>query len=162
MSTQTASTTDREALLFGFFGTHVDIRHAVDGALASAHGISMATYEVLNQLASAERGGLTLTQLTELAPLSLSRISRLIADLERTGIVERRSCPADRRVSYVALTAKGRTLVRKSQATFFAVVDERFLSQLTPEEAEVLHGVFVRLGHSGGECANALAADTAP
>lgn len=162
MSISIAPETDREALLFGFFQTHVGLRHALDAALANAHGISMATYEVLNRLAGAERGGLTLTQLTERAPLSLSRISRLIADLERDGTVERRSCTTDKRVSYVALTKQGAVLVRKSQATFFAVVDERFLGQLTPQEAEVLAGVFARLGGGGGECANALAAETAP
>ena len=158
MATRTAAPTDREMLLFGFFQTHVGLRHALDTALMSAHGLSMATYEVLNRLAGAERGGLTLTQLTELAPLSLSRISRLIVDLERDGIVERRACTSDRRVSYIALTAQGAALVRESQTTFFAVVDERFLSQLTPQEAAVLEGVFARLGSGGGGCANALAA----
>ena len=158
MAISTASSTDRETLLFGFFQTHVGLRHALDVALMSAHGISMATYEVLNRLAGAERGGLTLTQLTELAPLSLSRISRLTADLERDGVIERRACTSDKRVSYVALTTEGVRLVRQSQATFFAVVDERFLGQLTPQEAAVLEGVFARLGGGGGGCANALAA----
>jgi DNA-binding MarR family transcriptional regulator len=161
MSTATQATTEREALLWSFFGTHETLRRALDSALAGRHGISLVTYEVLNQIASAKRGGLTLTRLTELSPLSLSRISRLIVDLEGNGLVERRSCTADKRVSYVALTAKGAALVRKSQTTFFAVVDEHFLGRLSAGEVELLAGIFGRLGGTGGECANALAAETA-
>ena len=162
MYTATQTANEREALLWSFFVTQETLRRALDAALSGKHGISLGTYEVLNQIAAAKRGGLTLTQLTEVAPLSLSRISRLVVDLERDGLVERRSCTADKRVSYVALTTKGTALVRRSQATFFAIVDEHFLGRLSTAEVEVLAGIFGRLGGHGGECANALAADTAP
>ncbi len=42
--------------------------------------------------------------------LSQSALSRLIARLERDGLVERSVCAEDRRGVYVALTGKGREL----------------------------------------------------
>ena len=158
MAIATPLSSERETLLFSFFQTHVDLRRALDAAMREAHGISMGTFEVLSRLQAAQRGGLTLTQLTELAPFSLSRISRLVVDLESRGLVERRACTSDRRVAYVALTEKGEQLVRAGRDTFFTVVEERFLGRLSPEETEVLSTVFARLGGGGAECAGALGA----
>ncbi len=42
--------------------------------------------------------------------LSQSALSRLIARLEKNGLVERSTCPTDRRGVYVQLTARGRDL----------------------------------------------------
>jgi DNA-binding MarR family transcriptional regulator len=49
-------------------------------------------------------------EISERIHLSQSALSRLIARLEKEGLVERCMCPEDRRGVRVALTAKGRTL----------------------------------------------------
>jgi DNA-binding MarR family transcriptional regulator len=49
-------------------------------------------------------------EISERVPLSQSALSRLIARLEKDGLVERSMCPEGRRGVRVALTRKGRTL----------------------------------------------------
>jgi DNA-binding MarR family transcriptional regulator len=49
-------------------------------------------------------------EISERVHLSQSALSRLIARLEKDGLVERCMCPQDRRGVVVALTSRGRAL----------------------------------------------------
>lgn len=147
---------ERETAFFGFLQAHVDLTRALEQALSSAHGISLAGYEVLNRLMQAEDGGLRMSDLADRTRLSLSRISRVVDDLALRGLVERRACETDRRVSYAALSDAGRTFLREAQETFFAEVEDRFLGQLSASETKVLADVFGRLAGRGSDCRTAL------
>ncbi|WP_405577971.1 MarR family winged helix-turn-helix transcriptional regulator [Streptomyces sp. NBC_01092] len=81
------------------------------------HGLCASDFEVLDVLADGPaRGGsdggssYRVQEISERVHLSQSALSRLIARLEKDGLVERCMCPEDRRGVRVALTAKGRTL----------------------------------------------------
>jgi DNA-binding MarR family transcriptional regulator len=143
---------DRESAFFGLLQTNVDLTRALDQELSSRHGISLAGYEVLNRLAHAEDSRLRMTKLAERTPLSLSRISRVCDDLAMRGLVERRACESDRRVSYATLTEAGHAFLREAQETFYVTVEERFLGHLTEEETKVLSDVFMRVTAGNGAC----------
>ncbi|MFE9775111.1 MarR family winged helix-turn-helix transcriptional regulator [Streptomyces sp. NPDC005931] len=84
----------------------------IDRAL-HPHGLGASDFEVLDLLATAtpEEGDKCRVQnLVGRVHLSQSALSRLIARLEKDGLVERRMCEEDRRGVYVALTQKGRDL----------------------------------------------------
>ncbi|CAL9641244.1 MarR family winged helix-turn-helix transcriptional regulator [Streptomyces sp. enrichment culture] len=84
----------------------------IDRAL-HPHGLGASDFEVLDLLATAlPRGGeqCRVQNLVGRVHLSQSALSRLIARLEKDGLVERSVCVEDRRGVYVALTQKGRDL----------------------------------------------------
>ena len=93
----------------------------------------------------AEHASLRMSQLAERTQLSLSRVSRVIDQLEQRGLVERRSCATDSRVVYATLIDDGRRLVAEAQETFFDVIEERFLGHLTCDEVALLGNIFGRL-----------------
>ncbi|MFE2579820.1 MarR family winged helix-turn-helix transcriptional regulator [Streptomyces sp. NPDC059378] len=78
------------------------------------HGLCGSDFEVLDVLAEGAAMDGTCTfrvqEISERVHLSQSALSRLIARLERDGLVERAMCPQDRRGVRVALTAQGRAL----------------------------------------------------
>ncbi|MGW3032003.1 MarR family winged helix-turn-helix transcriptional regulator [Streptomyces sp. NPDC001178] len=77
------------------------------------HGLGASDFEVLDILASEAPGEGDQCRVQNLAGrvhLSQSALSRLIARLEKDGLVERSVCTEDRRGVYVALTDKGRDL----------------------------------------------------
>jgi DNA-binding MarR family transcriptional regulator len=93
---------------------HARTQCELDRALHQ-HGVCASDFEVLDVLADergATGGGCSyrVQEISERVHLSQSALSRLIARLEKDGLVERGMCPEDRRGVRVALTVKGRTL----------------------------------------------------
>ncbi|CAL9635237.1 MarR family transcriptional regulator [Streptomyces sp. Tu 3180] len=91
---------------------HARTQCELDRAL-HGHGVCASDFEVLDVLAahSAAHGcSYRVQEISERVHLSQSALSRLIARLEREGLVERGICPEDRRGVRVSLTAKGRAL----------------------------------------------------
>ncbi|MFJ6657446.1 MarR family winged helix-turn-helix transcriptional regulator [Streptomyces sp. NPDC091377] len=78
------------------------------------HGLGASDFEVLDVLAEgAVPGGDCSFRVQEIADrihLTQSALSRLVARLERDGLVERAMCAEDRRGVRVLLTEKGRAL----------------------------------------------------
>jgi DNA-binding MarR family transcriptional regulator len=64
-------------------------------------------------------------------------MTRIAANLEQAGLVERRPDPLDRRVARVALSAKGAELLAEARTLRTLYLSDR-LSELAPEEVEVL------------------------
>ncbi|WP_217140112.1 MarR family winged helix-turn-helix transcriptional regulator [Streptomyces sp. AC627_RSS907] len=84
----------------------------IDRAL-HLHGLGASDFEVLDILAAEgpEEGAQCRVQnLVGRVHLSQSALSRLIARLEKDGLVERSMCAEDRRGVWVALTRRGRDL----------------------------------------------------
>ncbi|MER7579162.1 MarR family transcriptional regulator [Kitasatospora sp. NPDC097691] len=92
-------------------------RHAaaacmLDRELGDRFGLGMSEFEVLERLVEGcDAGGGHALRVSELAPtvhLSQSALSRLIARLEKAGLVTRAMCEADRRGIVLTLTEAGR------------------------------------------------------
>lgn len=92
---------------------HARTQCELDRAL-HRHGLCASDFEVLDVLAGspAPDGSCAyrVQEIAERVHLSQSALSRLVARLEKDGLVERGLCAEDRRGVRVALTAKGRTL----------------------------------------------------
>jgi DNA-binding MarR family transcriptional regulator len=92
---------------------HARTQCELDRAL-HGHGLCASDFEVLDVLAEgrASDGACSyrVQEISERVHLSQSALSRLIARLEKDGLVERGMCSEDRRGVRVALTAKGRAL----------------------------------------------------
>jgi DNA-binding MarR family transcriptional regulator len=109
-------------------------------------GISFPQWGVLNALYDCGPGRSPALRLTDLADRLMVRppsVTAAVDRLQRGGLVARDSSPADRRVTRVRLTSRGRRLVEKVHAGHLAHVD-RLLGGLSGAEHAQLH----RLLHS--------------
>src|SRR4051794_12844515 len=135
----------QEAAWLGLLRTHAELTHALEASLSSNHGLSLGSYEVLCALARAGAEPPRMSEIAAASQLSLSRISRVVDNLEQRGLAARLSCPSDSRVVHVTITDAGRALLAQAQETFFAAIEERFISRLTCDEVALLGGIFGRL-----------------
>jgi DNA-binding MarR family transcriptional regulator len=87
---------------------HARTQCELDRALQQ-HGLCGSDFEVLDVLAGGECAQ-RVQEIAEHVHLSQSALSRLIARLEKDGLVDRHMCPEDRRGVKVGLTPKGRAL----------------------------------------------------
>ena len=92
---------------------HARTQCELDRALHQ-HGLCASDFEVLDVLAEGRSSdgvcSYRVQEISERVHLSQSALSRLIARLEKDGLVERCMCPQDRRGVVVALTSRGRAL----------------------------------------------------
>ncbi len=123
-----------------------ELDRALDTDLRNAHGIGLRGYEILLHLAafSPDRR-LPMSTLTRQTPLSQSRLSRLVADLETRGLVRRRDDHDDGRVVIVSLTDKGLGVLRQAQETHHRGLERRLFSRLSREELAQLGELTSRL-----------------
>ena len=76
--------------------------------------------------------------LGERVVLSRSRVSRLVDDLEKEGLVERRADPDDGRATLATLTATGRTQFRRAAAVYLAGIEEHFTRHISAAERRTI------------------------
>jgi DNA-binding MarR family transcriptional regulator len=100
------------------------------------HGLSLADYEILVHLSAEAAGELRMTALAARTLVSRSGLTRRLDRLVEAGMVERRSCPTDRRGVYAVLTDAGRQRLNDAAPTHVAGVRRHFLSRL---EGQDLH-----------------------
>ena len=98
------------------------------------HGISLADYEILVHLSAEPAGELRMTELAARTLVSRSGLTRRLDRLVVSGLVERRSCPTDRRGVLAVLTPAGRTRLQQAAPTHVEGVRRHFLSQLGDQD----------------------------
>ena len=74
-------------------------------------GLDLAEYEILVQLSEAEHRTLRMSDLAHGARQSRSRLTHAVARMEAKGLVNRRTCPSDRRGVLATLTEAGWNLI---------------------------------------------------
>jgi DNA-binding MarR family transcriptional regulator len=119
---------------------HATVVPRLDRELQDAHGLALTSYDVLLELSIAPGRRLTMGQLGAVAAVSRTRVSRVVDELVRAGLVVREPNPDDGRSAFAALTPAGRAALRKAAPTYVAAVRREFADHLTPQEAEVLAG----------------------
>lgn len=122
------------------------LERTLDVELRRSHGIGLRGFEVLLHLGVfSPDGRLPMTQLTRQAPLSQSRMSRLVAELERQGLVSRAVDDQDTRAVRVALTEEGLAMLRDAQETHYGGLERHLFSRLTSAEIRQLAKVTKKL-----------------
>lgn len=128
-----------------------ELERRLDEDLRRAHGIGLRGYEILLHLAAfSSDGQLPMTTLTRQAPLSQSRVSRLVAELEARGLVRRSGDERDSRAVLVSLTDEGLELLRRAQETHHRGLTEGLFSRLSHEELAELGRLTAKLLQEGG------------
>lgn len=121
----------------GLLRTHAAVLPKVERALAPT-GLPLTWYDVLLVVNAAPGRRLRMTELGQQAVVSRERVSRVVTELERAGLVVREANPDDKRSSFTVITAEGRRRLRASAPVYFKAIEEHFLSRLTDEETRVI------------------------
>jgi DNA-binding MarR family transcriptional regulator len=80
---------------------HAVVSGALEAELQRQHGIGVSEFEALEQIATCGEGKCRAARLSDAVHLSQSAASRLVARLERAGLVQRAMCEMDRRGIFV-------------------------------------------------------------
>jgi DNA-binding MarR family transcriptional regulator len=135
-----------------FLRAHAAITRELSAQLQREHDLTLNDYEVLLHLSHAEDGRMRRVDLAERVVLTASGITRLLEGLERAGYVCKESCAADARVSYAALTDKGRKKLGSAAETHLRGVDELVVSRYSGSELTALAELLGRLPVTGADC----------
>lgn len=117
--------------------THAAVLPKLERALAPT-GLPLTWYDVLLVVNAAPERRLRMSELGRQAVVSRERVSRVVSELEREGLMERQANPDDKRSSFAAITPAGRQRLRRAAPTYLDAVASHYLSHLEDGEAEVI------------------------
>lgn len=106
-------------------------------------GLSLTEFGVLEALF--HKGDLTAGEVSRRVLLKSGSLTYVIDKLVERGLIRRRSCDTDRRRTYLALTARGRSTMRKCWPGHAAAIQEA-TNGLTYSEKRVAARLLKRLG----------------
>ena len=139
-------TPGRAAAFLGLVRAGETLARGLDADLEREHGIGLRAFEVLLFLAVfSPDGRLRMVDLMEQRPLSQSRVSRLVAELEARGLVARAPSGDDRRGVDVAITRKGIQKFKEAQDDHIASLERRLFAHLRADEVDQLATLTARI-----------------
>jgi DNA-binding MarR family transcriptional regulator len=125
--------------------THAALVTALDARLLAEHNMPLGSLEALLQIAHAEHGSLSVSDLAERIRLSPSRASRLAIELEREGLVERQRDAADSRSTRVAATTAGRQRLLEAAPDYFSTIRAHLFEGLGDRDVKQLARILGRI-----------------
>jgi DNA-binding MarR family transcriptional regulator len=117
-----------------FLHAHARLLRRLDEELQAEHGLSLAEYDALLQLANAPGRRLRMSVLAERVLLSRSGITRLVDRLEASGMVGRTACVTDARGAEAELTPAGLDRLREASRTHLGGVERYFLAPVADDD----------------------------
>lgn len=135
----------------GFLRTYAAMHRVSDAHVQREHGLALKEAEVLLLLAGQPERQMRMSDLAEAVNLSASGATRLVERLERRRLVERTSCPSDRRGSFALLTGSGRALAGQVRLTLDDTVREHFLSHVSGDDLDRMTSYWTRLLEAVGQ-----------
>lgn len=107
------------------------------------HGMDLPEYEILVSLEEVPDRRLRMSELAAAVHQSRSRLTHTIARMERQGLVERTTCPSDRRGVWAELTSAGLKTLERAAPSHVAAVRRNFVDAMDPADYEALGRAFV-------------------
>jgi DNA-binding MarR family transcriptional regulator len=98
------------------------------------HGLAPVEFEVLLRLARSPGEQLRMTDLSAQTSLTTSGVTRVVDRLERDGLVCRRACASDRRISYAVITDTGKARLDAVLPGHLAMIGEWFTGRLDADQ----------------------------
>jgi DNA-binding MarR family transcriptional regulator len=134
-----------------FLRAHARITRVLETELVAAQRLSLASYDVLVQLAEAPGHRLRMTELADAVLLSRSGVTRLVDRLERGGLVQRAKVDSDGRGIEAVLTQAGYDRLRAATGTHLSGVVRHFAEVIDTEELGAFGRVCDRLAGAAQE-----------
>ena len=117
---------------------HAAVVRKLEERLEEQRLVPIAQYDVLLELNAAPGRRLRMQQLSARVVLSRSRVSRVVDEMEKAGLVRREPDPDDRRAAFAVITDDGRVRLRKAAPVYLQGIEDEFLSYLTAPERKSL------------------------
>jgi DNA-binding MarR family transcriptional regulator len=134
-----------------FLQAHVRLFRRLDEELRAEHGISLAEYDALLQIALSPDRRLRMSRLASQVLLSKSGVTRLVDRLVADGLVKRTTCSSDARGAEAAITTDGLTRLRAAAPTHLRGIDAYFTSAVDPSDMAVLERSMDAISRRSGE-----------
>jgi DNA-binding MarR family transcriptional regulator len=128
-----------------FLRAHASLTRALEAELIAEQELSLASYDVLVQLAEAPDRRLRMTELADAVLLSRSGVTRLVDRLEKGGLVSRCRVENDGRGVAARLTEAGLDRLRRASRTHLRGVAQHFVDRLDDADLQVLERISRRL-----------------
>lgn len=122
-------------------GVLIKLPYALDTDMKRRAGFSHFEYLVLSVISETEDQQLPMSELAKLANSSLSRLSHVVARLEKRGWVERTPCAGDGRITMASLTDAGLAVLVDTAPGHVATVRELVVDALTPAQVDQLTAI---------------------
>ncbi|MFH7599743.1 MarR family transcriptional regulator [Streptomyces racemochromogenes] len=122
----------------GFLAASALVNRHLDQQLKDDSGLSHPQYEILVRLAAAPGGELRMTELANGLVNSKSGLTYQVTQMEKAGLVRRRSCPSDVRGVFAVLTDAGRARLEAAAPGHVTAVRRALVDVLTPEQLDAL------------------------
>lgn len=128
-----------------FFEAHAGVHAVLGKHLEASHRLSGQPFEVLIRLARTPGHRLRMSDLALQTTLSASGLTRVIDRLVAEGLVERATCPSDRRGSYAVLTSAGEARILAAVPGHLAQLTEVLETAFTSREIDTFTGLIRKL-----------------
>ncbi len=122
-----------------------EFRARLSGEFSAVHGISVNEFFLLMHLDQAASNRLPRVELAKRMHVSASTVTRMVAPMEKIGVVVREIDARDARFAFVAITKAGRTKLSEAQTTFAKQAGYAFQDRWETSELEQLSNLLYRL-----------------
>lgn len=124
---------------------HGRLDRAFERSMRDCCDISSAWFEVLIRLARSPGHRLRMSELAEQLAITTGGVTRLVDRIAQAGYVERRPCPDDRRVQWVALTPDGLDKITEATDIHLADLQRELFDRLDADDVEDLVRIMSKL-----------------
>jgi DNA-binding MarR family transcriptional regulator len=129
----------------GLAHAHTSVAAAIERDMMPEAGMPLVWYEVLLNLSRAPGGMMRYQDLAKVAGITNSGASRRLEQMTKAGLIERRSCPTDRRGVFAHLTGKGEAAFKKAHGVFLTSLEKNFGERLKPGEVDAISAALAKL-----------------
>ncbi|MGW6908616.1 MarR family winged helix-turn-helix transcriptional regulator [Streptomyces sp. NPDC054940] len=123
------------------------VNRRLDQQLKDDVGITHLQYEILARLNAAPDREMRMSGLADALLNSKSGLTYQVTQLEKAGLVTRRSCPGDVRAVYAVLTDAGRRMLEQAAPGHVALVRKLLIDVLTPHQLATLADGLTEVTH---------------
>ncbi|MGW4566358.1 MarR family winged helix-turn-helix transcriptional regulator [Streptomyces sp. NPDC004561] len=117
---------------------HNTALRAIESDVQRDGRVPLTWYDVLLELKAAGAEGLRMREVANRVVLSRTRVSRLVDDMVRAGLVRKVPDPHDGRVSWAAITEEGAAALRATAPVYLRSIRRHFSAHLSDEDAQVV------------------------
>jgi DNA-binding MarR family transcriptional regulator len=121
-----------------FTTAHALLFRRLEQQLKRGFGLSGLQYEILVRLSDAPNRELRMAELACALVNSKSGLTYQIGQMEKLGLVRRRSCPSDDRAVFAVLTDEGMALLERAAPDHVELVRELLFDALAPDQVRAL------------------------
>lgn len=126
---------------------HQQLYAQLDKEVRDGHGLSLNEYEVLVRLSEQENRTARMAELADDIGLSRSRLTHIVARMEKRGLVHRCPVTSDGRGVICRMTHEGWELLRTAAPLHVHGVREHLIDLLDESEVAALDSIFTKVNN---------------